>query len=104
MGIRNCLHCRSGYDNPTNSSGIVPGAQNSADVKTFGVIATLCTTSNIPDHVVYTITKEVFDNFADFKSQHPALENLAKEDMLKGHSAPLHPGAIKYYQKVGLMQ
>ena len=81
-----------------------PGAQNSGDVKTFGVIATLCTSSNMPDHVVYTITKEVFDNFAEFKGQHPALENLTKEDMLKGLTAPLHPGAKKYFKEVGLMQ
>ena len=81
-----------------------PGAQNSGDVKTFGVIATLCTSSNMPDLVVYTITKEVFDNFAEFKGQHPALENLTKEDMLKGLTAPLHPGAKKYFKEVGLMQ
>ena len=41
-----------------------PGAQNSADVKTFGVIATLCTSSKMPDDVVYAIIKEVLDNFA----------------------------------------
>jgi TRAP transporter TAXI family solute receptor len=80
-----------------------PGAQNSADVKTFGVIATLCTSSTIPDHVVYNITKEVFDNFAEFKGQHPALGDLTKEDMLNGLSAPLHAGATKYFKEVGLM-
>ena len=80
-----------------------PGAQNSADVKTFGVIATLCTSSTIPDHVVYTITKEVFDNFAEFKGQHPALGDLTKEDMLNGLTAPLHAGATKYFKEVGLM-
>ena len=80
-----------------------PGSQNSADVKTFGVIATLCTSSTIPDHVVYTITKEVFDNFAEFKGQHPALGDLTKEDMLNGLSAPLHAGATKYFKEVGLM-
>jgi TRAP transporter TAXI family solute receptor len=73
-------------------------------VKTFGVIATLCTSSNIPEHVVYTVTREVFDNFPEFKRQHPAFGNLTKEDMLRGHSAPLHPGAIKYFKEVGLMQ
>jgi hypothetical protein len=81
-----------------------PGAQNSGDVKTFGVIATLCTSSTIPDHVVYTITKEVFDNFTEFQRQHPALEILTKEGMLKGLTAPLHPGAEKYFKEVGLMQ
>jgi len=78
-----------------------PGAENPVDVKTFGVIATLCTSSKMSDDVVYTITKEVFDNFAEFKRQHPALEDLAKEDMLKGLSAPLHPGAMKYFKEAG---
>ena len=81
-----------------------PDAQDAVDVKTFGVIATLCTSSNISDHVVYTITKEVFDNFAEFKRQHPALGDLTKKDMLKGLSATLHPGATKYFKEVGLMQ
>jgi hypothetical protein len=81
-----------------------PGAQNSGDVKTFGVIATLCTNSKMPDDVVYAIIKVVLDNFAEFKRQHPALGDLKKEDMLKGHSAPLHPGAKKYFKEVGLMQ
>ena len=81
-----------------------PGAQNSAGVKTFGVIATLCTSSKMPDRVVYAITKEVFDNFAEFQRQHPALGDLTTEDMLKGLTAPLHPGAIKYLKEVGLMQ
>ena len=81
-----------------------PDAENPAKVKTFGVIATLCTSSTVPDYVVYTITKEIFDNFAEFKRQHPALGDLTKEDMLKELSAPLHPGAIKYFREVGLAQ
>jgi hypothetical protein len=81
-----------------------PGAQNTVEVKTFGVIAILCTSSRIPDRIVYTITKEIFDNLAVFNSQHPALVNLTKEDMLKGFTAPLHPGAMKYYKEAGLMR
>jgi TRAP transporter TAXI family solute receptor len=81
-----------------------PGAQDAVDVKTFGVIATLCTSSNISDHIVYTVTKAVFDNFAEFKSQHPALGDLTKEDMLNGLTAPVHPGAKKYFKEIGLMQ
>jgi TRAP transporter TAXI family solute receptor len=80
-----------------------PDAQDAVDVKTFGVIATLCTSSSISDNVVYTITKNVFDNFAEFKSQHPALGDLSKEDMLNGLTATVHPGARKYFKEVGLM-
>ncbi|MGD8291629.1 MAG: TAXI family TRAP transporter solute-binding subunit [Desulfobacterales bacterium] len=81
-----------------------PDAQDAADITTFGVFATLCTSSDISDHVVYTITKEVFDNFAEFKRRHPALGDLTKKDMLNGLSATLHPGARKYFEEVGIMQ
>ena len=80
------------------------GAENPLDVETFGVSATLCTSARVPDFVVYVITKEVFDNFDRFKSQHPAFANLTKKGMLEGLSAPLHPGALKYFKEVGLIQ
>jgi hypothetical protein len=80
------------------------GAKNTGDVETFGVSATLCTSAIVPDRVVYVITKEVFDNFDHFRRQHPALGNLTKKGMLEGLSAPLHPGALKYFKEVGLIQ
>jgi TRAP transporter TAXI family solute receptor len=80
-----------------------PGADNSADVPTFGVKATFVTSAKVADDVVYAITKEVFDNFDTFKKLHPAYAGLTKEDMLKGISAPFHPGAIKYFKEAGLM-
>lgn len=80
-----------------------PGAANTEDVPTFGVKATFVTSAKVPDNVVYAITKEVFDNFDTFIKLHPAYAGLTKQDMLKGISAPFHPGAIKYYKEVGLM-
>ena len=50
------------------------------------------------------VTKAVMENFDDFKAQHPAFGFLEKKNMTKdGLSAPLHPGAIKYYKEAGLM-
>jgi hypothetical protein len=83
---------------------LYPGAVNEEDVETFGVKATFVTSSKVPEDVVYAITKEVFDNFDDFKKLHPAYAVLTKENMLEGLSAPFHPGATKYFQEVGLMQ
>ena len=80
------------------------GAEEAADVDTFGVVATLCTSAVVPDHVVYVITKEVFDNFDYFKKQLPAFGDLTKEGMLQGLSATLHPGALKYYREAGLVK
>jgi TRAP transporter TAXI family solute receptor len=79
-----------------------PGAANESDVPTFGVKATFVTSADVPDEVVYAITKEVFENFEAFKKLHPAYSVLTKESMLAGLSAPIHPGAMKYYKEAGL--
>jgi len=81
---------------------LYPGAENTENVDTFGVKATFVTSAKVPEDVVYAVTKEVFDNFEDFKKLHPAYAELTKEGMLEGLSAPLHPGALKYYKEVGL--
>lgn len=81
---------------------LYPGAANDGDVETFGVKATFVTSAKVPDDVVYAVTKEVFDNFEDFKKLHPAYAVLTKEGMLEGLSAEIHPGALKYYQEAGL--
>jgi TRAP transporter TAXI family solute receptor len=74
------------------------------DVTTFGVKATVVTSADVSDELVYLVVKAVMENFDDFKKQHPAFSSLKKEDMIAaGLSAPLHPGAIKYYKEAGLM-
>jgi uncharacterized protein len=81
---------------------LYPGAENDSDVATFGVKATFVTSAKVPDNVVYAIAKEVFENFESFKKLHPAYAVLTKENMLEGLSAPIHPGAMKYYKEAGL--
>ncbi len=74
------------------------------DVTTFGVKATVVTSADVSAELVYLVTKAVFENFDDFRKQHPAFGPLEKKNMISdGLSAPLHPGAIKYYKEVGLM-
>lgn len=86
----------------------IPGGMyrgNPNDTKTFGVAATFVTSAKVSDHVIYTVVKSVFENFEAFKKLHPAFANLTKEEMVsEGLSAPLHPGALKYYREVGLIK
>lgn len=77
-------------------------ALNTEDVESIGVKATFVTSSKVSENVVYALTKEVFENLEDFKSLHDAYKVLTKEDMLKGLSAPIHKGAMKYYIEAGL--
>ncbi len=92
-------------ENPFYRAATIPGGMyrgNPDDVKTFGVGATLVTSADVSEKAVYTVVKAVFDNFDDFKKLHPAFANLKPEEMIKdGLSAPLHPGAVKYYKERG---
>ena len=79
-----------------------PMGLDQADVPTFAVKATLITRAGVPEEVVYAITKTVFANLDELKKLHPALSGLTPRAMLEGLSAPLHPGALKYYKEAGL--
>ncbi len=91
------------YRVATVPGGMYRGSDN--DVMTFGVGATFVSSTAVPEEVVYNVVKAVFENFDDFRRLHPAFANLKKEEMVKdGLSAPLHPGALKYYKEVGLIK
>ncbi len=101
-GVESLLEKYPYYANTFIPVEIYPGAENKENVSTFGVKATFVTSAKVPENVVYAVTKEVFDNFDFFKKLHPAYAVLTKEGMLEGLSAPLHPGALKYYKEAGL--
>jgi len=101
-GVDKLLEEHPYYAKATIPVQLYPNATNKEDVETFGVKATFVTSAKVPDEVVYAVTKEVFENFDEFKQLHPAYAVLTKENMLEGMSAPLHPGAYKYYQEAGL--
>ncbi len=79
-----------------------PGVLNRENVQTFGVKATFVTSAKVPEQIVYTVTKQIFDNLEEFKQLHRAYLFLTKENALEALTAPIHPGALKYYKEVGL--
>ena len=93
-------------DNSFYRKAMIPAGMynNKEDIQTFGVGATFVSSADVPDKVVYTVVKAVFENFADFKKLHPAFANLKETEMISDSlSAPLHPGAVKYYKERGWM-
>ena len=94
-------------DNPYYAKAVIPGGLyhgNDSPTPTFGVRATLVTTAATPDDVVYLMVKSVFENFEEFKRLHPALGQLDRREMARaGLTAPLHPGAERYYREAGMM-
>jgi len=94
-------------DNAYYAKAVIPAGMykgNDADVSTFGVKATFVSSASVDEEVIYQVVKAVFDNFDRFKGLHPAFANLKEEEMIsQGLSAPLHPGAERYYKERGWM-
>lgn len=94
-------------ENPFYRTATIPAGMyrgTDIDTNTFGVGATVVTSADVPDDVVYALTKSVFQNIDQFRSLHPAFANLDPKQMANdGLSAPLHPGAEKYFREAGLL-
>ncbi|MFP2768239.1 TAXI family TRAP transporter solute-binding subunit [Oceanisphaera sp. KMM 10153] len=75
------------------------------DIHTFEVAANLLTHASVPEPVIYEVTKAVFDHFEQFIRLHPSLTLLQPAQMIDvGLSAPLHPGASRYFREKGLLE
>ncbi|MHA6323983.1 TAXI family TRAP transporter solute-binding subunit [Roseivivax sp. CAU 1753] len=84
----------------------IPGgiySSNPDTVNTFGVIATAVVSAELDEDTAYQIVAHVFDNIDKFRAAHPALGSLDPNAMTtEGLTAPLHPGAIRYYEEHGI--
>lgn len=91
------------YAYATIPGGMYPG--NSKDVSTFGVKAMLIASSRMDDETAYQIVKSVFDNLDNFKTLHPVFATLDAKHMVIDSEgvAPMHPGALRYFQEKGLV-
>jgi len=88
---------------PYYSQMVIPGRAypgSSLSTRTFGVSATLVTSSDMPARVVKELLQALFNNFTDFKFSHPAFFTLVPADMKeKGLTAPLHKGSKDYFKR-----
>ncbi len=95
-------------DNPFYRSATIPGGMyrgNDGDTATFGVGATFVTSDAVSEEAVYVVVKSVMENIDAFRKLHPAFAHLEPKDMATaGLSAPLHPGAAKYYKEQGWIE
>jgi hypothetical protein len=85
----------------------VPGGvyrEMNGAVATFGVTLTAVSSSETGDDIAYAIVKAVFGDLEKLKRLHPALGYLLPGRMMTdGLSAPIHPGAVRFYRERGMM-
>lgn len=98
------LEKQFGYTRATNPAGAFRGMDR--DVPTVGVVNTFITHKDVPDDVVYLMTKAWGDNKAALMAAHKALAgfdpSIAWKPELLG--LPLHPGAERYYREKGWLK
>jgi TRAP transporter TAXI family solute receptor len=72
------------------------------DVSTAAVQNYLVTRSDLPDDLVYQMTKDIFENLNALTAAHAAAKAIKLDAAAKNPPVPLHPGAAKYYKEKGV--
>lgn len=74
------------------------------DTVTPAVMAILITYDEVPEADVYEFTKAMFDGIADIHASHAKGKEINLKTALEGLTAPLHPGAAKFYKEKGMIK
>lgn len=57
---------------------------------------------DVPEEIVYQLTKLLWDNLATLQEIHSATKQMSIEGALDGIAVPLHAGALRYYLEQGM--
>lgn len=74
------------------------------DIRTVAQPNFLACRADLPDEVVYKITKTIYENLPFLNNIHKATKAMSLERATAGLPAPLHPGAEKFYREVGVIK
>jgi TRAP transporter TAXI family solute receptor len=72
------------------------------DINTIAQPNFLAVRADVDEDAVYQITKAVYENLPFLNAIHGATKAMAIEKAIAGLPMPLHPGAARYYQEVGI--
>jgi len=85
-----------GYTLVTVPKGTYPKQDH--DVKVIGYATHIVASCDLPEEVVYKMTKAMADNVASMAMTNKAVEGLAPQKMAEDIGVPFHPGAAKFYK------
>ncbi|MDH3660503.1 MAG: TAXI family TRAP transporter solute-binding subunit, partial [Alphaproteobacteria bacterium] len=73
------------------------------DIQTVAKSNLLVARADVDDEVVYQVAKAMFENLDFLRNIHDAMYETSLDRALVGVPMPLHPGALRYYQEIGLL-
>lgn len=74
------------------------------DTVTPAVMAILITYDEVPEQDVYNFTKAMWEGIDDIHASHAKGKEINLNTALEGLTAPLHPGAAKFYREKGMIK
>jgi hypothetical protein len=74
------------------------------DVPTIGVATVMVVHKDLPDDLVYEMAKVFWENQAQFLEVSPVWQDVHLEDALLAVAIPVHPGAQRFYDEMGVTQ
>ncbi len=95
--IQNAFPVWARYIIPANT---YPG--QSEAIETIAQPNFLACRADLPDDVVYEITKTIYENLAEIQNIHKATLAMSLEKATMGLAVPLHAGAARYYREKGI--
>ncbi len=79
-----------------------PEMDNPTDIPTLGVKATVIASADTPEWMVYGLVKNIAENIDYLRTQLKIFDSLTRNSALEALTAPIHPGAMKYYREIGM--
>ncbi|MEM6495806.1 MAG: TAXI family TRAP transporter solute-binding subunit [Pseudomonadota bacterium] len=75
---------------------------NGEDLLASAYVMFLAVNEEMDEQTAYDLTRAMFENLDDAHGVNPGLTPLTLENAFVSLSAPLHPGAVRYYEEVGV--
>ncbi len=76
----------------------------SEDVSTIATANVILVREEIPEEIVYQITRTLLEHVGEFRSAHPSIKDFTPEMAVLGNVVPYHLGAERYFREIGLLE
>ncbi len=92
-----------------NNPGYIPGTMPAGvyesveeDIKTLGIVTNMVVSKDLPEDLVYNMCKVFWDNHSAFAEVKKIWNSVKVENALNGAAIPVHPGAQRCYDELGV--
>lgn len=101
-GIKKML-ARPGFRFENIPAGVYGDNQlTKGEIRAVGAGVGVGTSKDVPEEVIYQMTKAFWENLEERAKHLPILRNITLEQAFLDIHIPLHPGALRYYRELGL--